>query len=72
MGSVNHLVLRLDAVNASTVDGEPLIAVVRSDEKFDPGAAIGLAIRPDRLVLFQAGTGKALAALSSAGEWQCM
>lgn len=72
MGSVNHLVLRLDGANESTVDGEPLIAVVRSDEKFEQGAAIWLAIRPDRLVLFQRGNGKALTALSSAGEWQCL
>lgn len=62
----------LDGVNESTADGEPLIAVVRSDEKFEQGAAVWLAIRPDRLVLFQARTGKALAALSSAGKWQCM
>jgi multiple sugar transport system ATP-binding protein len=72
MGSVNHLILRLDGVDESTADGEPLVAVVRSDQKFEQGTATWLAIRPDRLMLFQAGAGKALAALSSAGEWQCL
>jgi ABC-type sugar transport system ATPase subunit len=72
MGSVNHLVLRLDGVEDPTMDGEPLIAVVRSNEKFEQGAPTWLKVRPDRLVLFHAGTGRGLAALSSIGEWQCV
>ena len=72
MGSVNHLVLRLDGVDEPTADGEPLIAVVRSNEKFEQGAPTWLAIRPDRLVLFHAGTDRALATVSTSGEWQCV
>jgi sn-glycerol 3-phosphate transport system ATP-binding protein len=72
MGSVNHLVIRLDGVEDPTMDGEPLIAVVRSNEKFEQGAPTWLRVRPDRLVLFHAGNGRALATLSSIGEWQCV
>ena len=70
MGSVNHLVIRLDGVEEPTTDGEPLIAVVRSNKKFEQGAPTWLTVRPDRLVLFHGGTGRAVAALSSIGEWQ--
>jgi multiple sugar transport system ATP-binding protein len=70
MGSVNHIVLRLECTDAATVDGEPFIAVVRSNEDFVQGARTWLTLRPDRLVLFDSETGKALAALSPQREWR--
>ncbi len=65
MGSVNYVVLQFDGVDRSTVDGEPFIAVVRSNEYFEQGSRIGLAIRPDRLMLFRRDTGKSLAGMSN-------
>ena len=72
MGSVNHLIIRLDGAAEPTIDGEPFIAVVRSNEKFEQGAPAWLTIRSDRLVLFDAATGRALAALSDTGTWRCV
>ncbi len=70
MGPVNHLVIRIDGVDEPTVDGEPFIAVVRSNQRFEPGAPVWLAVRPDRLALFQAESGRLLASLSATGEWR--
>jgi multiple sugar transport system ATP-binding protein len=70
MGSVNNIVLRLEGSDAATVDGEPFIAVVRSNEDFVQSARTWLTLRPDRLVLFDGETGKALAALSPQREWR--
>lgn len=70
MGSVNHLIIRFEGMAEPTIDGEPFIAVVRSNEKFEQGAAVWLALHPDHLVLFDAATGTALAALNDAGAWR--
>jgi multiple sugar transport system ATP-binding protein len=63
MGAVSYVVLRFDGIEQATVDGEPFIAVVRSNEYFEQGSHIWLVIRPDRLVLFHPKTGKALAGM---------
>ena len=64
MGSVNNIVLRLDGIDTATADGDPLIAVVTSNESFVPGARTWLTLRPERLVLFAVGTETAFAVLS--------
>ena len=63
MGSVNNIVLRLDGIDSPTVDGDPLMAVVTSNETFAPGARTWLTLRPERLVLFAIGSEAAFAAL---------
>ncbi len=70
MGSVNHIILRLDGAGRASLGDEPLIALVRSNEEFAQGAPTWVALRPDRLVLFDAGTGNALASLSAKREWR--
>jgi ABC-type sugar transport system ATPase subunit len=70
MGSVNHIVLRLDGSDEVTIDDEPFIAVVRSNEEFRQGSATWVALRPDRLVLFNEATGDTIAVLSASREWQ--
>jgi multiple sugar transport system ATP-binding protein len=70
MGSVNHIILRLDGADRASLGDEPLIALVRSNEEFAQGAPTWVALRPDRLVLFDAGTGNALASLSTKREWR--
>jgi multiple sugar transport system ATP-binding protein len=70
MGSVNNVVLRLDGIETATTDGDPLIAVVTSNESFTPGARTWLTLRPERLVLFAVGSEDAFAVLSSARDWQ--
>ena len=70
MGSVNNIVLRLEGVETATVDADPLIAVVTSNESFTPGAKTWLTLRPERLVLFDAGSPAAVAVLSAARDWQ--
>ncbi len=72
MGSVNNVVLRLRSGQQATVDGEPLIAVVTSNETFESGARTWLSLRPERLVLFDAGSEKAIAVLSPNREWQAV
>ncbi len=69
MGSVNHVVLRVDGAGDVTADGDPLIAVVTSNETFEHDAPTWLSLRPDRLVLFAVGAEDAFAVLSSAREW---
>ena len=70
MGSVNHIIMRLDSAGRASLGDEPLIALVRSNEEFAQGAPTWVALRPDRLVLFDTGTGNALASLSAKREWQ--
>jgi ABC-type sugar transport system ATPase subunit len=72
MGSVNHIVLALDGSDEVTVDGEPFIAVARSNEGFADGQPIALSVRPDRLVLFHEESGQTLAVLSPAREWRLL
>lgn len=72
MGSVNHLIIRLDGMAEPSIDGEPFIAVVRSNERFEQGAVVWLTLRPDHLVLFDAATSMALAAFSDTGAWLCV
>jgi ABC-type sugar transport system ATPase subunit len=70
MGSVNNIVLRLEGVETATSDGDPLVAIVTSNESFVAGAQAWLTLRPDRLVLFAVDSGAAIAALSPARRWQ--
>jgi ABC-type sugar transport system ATPase subunit len=70
MGSVNHIVLAIDGSDDVTVDGEPFIAVVRSNEAFSHGEPVTISLRPDRLVLFDEESGRTIAVLSPAREWQ--
>jgi multiple sugar transport system ATP-binding protein len=70
MGSVNHVVLAIDGAHGTTADGEPFIAVVRSNEPYFQGDRIWISVRPDRLVLFERGFGKAVAVLSAKRTWQ--
>ena len=70
MGSVNNIVLRLEGVETATSDGDPLVAIVTSNETFVAGAQAWLTLRPDRLVLFAVDSGAAIAAFSPARRWQ--
>ena len=70
MGSVNNVVLRFEGIEQPTADGDPLIAVVTSNEAFEHGSSTWLTLRPERLVLFTKATGKAFAVLSSKREWR--
>ena len=70
MGSVNHVVLSVDGSDEVTVDGEPFIAVVRSNEGFGHGQPVWLTLRPDRQVLFNEEDGRAIAVLSAARQWK--
>ena len=70
MGSVNHIVVALDGMSQVTLDADPFIAVVRSNEGFPQGAPVWIGVRPDRLVLFEHRSGKALAAVLSGQRWQ--
>jgi multiple sugar transport system ATP-binding protein len=72
LGSINNVVLRLEGVETATSDGDPLVAIVTSNESFVPGARAWLTLRPDRLVLFAVDSGAAIAALSPARQWQCV
>ena len=48
MGSLNHIVIKLEGNGEFTCDGEPFLAVVRSNEAFVQGEAIRVTLRPDR------------------------
>ncbi len=72
MGSVNNVVLRFDGIAQATADGDPLIAVVTSNEAFEHGAKTWLTLRPERLVLFATGSERAFAVLSPKREWQAV
>ncbi len=69
MGSLNHIELTIDGMDGITADGEPFLAVVRSNEDFLHGEPLMISIRPDRLVLFEAATGKTVAALTAERTW---
>jgi multiple sugar transport system ATP-binding protein len=71
MGSVNHVVLRVDRAAEATVDGEPFMAVVRSNEAFTQGSKTWISLRPDRLVLFDPTSGRAVGVLSGERKWRC-
>jgi multiple sugar transport system ATP-binding protein len=70
MGSVNHILVRLDGYPRVTVSGEPLVAVARSNEEFVQGSRIKLSLRPDRLVLFAPHNEESWAVLSSERNWR--
>jgi multiple sugar transport system ATP-binding protein len=70
MGSVNNIVLRLEGIETATTDGDPLIAVVTSNERLVPGAKTWLTMRPERLVLFAVGSETTIAVLSPDRNWQ--
>jgi multiple sugar transport system ATP-binding protein len=72
MGSVNNVVLSTGDAGTSTSDGEPFIAVVRSNEDYYQGNRIWFTIRPDRLVLFDKEAGETVAVLSVDRKWQCV
>ena len=46
--------------------------MVRSNEAFTPGSRTFVTVRPDRLVLFEPASGKALAVLSPERSWICV
>ena len=69
MGSVNHVVLRFDGPGPVTVDDEPFVVVMRSNDPLEHGARVWATLLPDRLVLFDEQSGKALASLSPRREW---
>jgi multiple sugar transport system ATP-binding protein len=71
MGSVNNIVLRLAGDAAATADGEPVIAVVTSNETRQRGEKAWAQLRPERLVLFDKASGNTVAALS-AGRWEAV
>jgi len=64
MGSVNHIVLRFGKDVETTADGEPLIAVVTSSELLQRGEKAWIRLRPERLVLFDKTSERALAILA--------
>jgi multiple sugar transport system ATP-binding protein len=63
MGSVNNIVLRLSSGAEATADGEPVIAVVTSNESRGQGDKAWVRLRPERLVLFDKATGNTVAVL---------
>jgi multiple sugar transport system ATP-binding protein len=64
MGSVNNIVLRLTSGAEATADGEPVVAVVTSNESRERGEKAWVRLRPERLVLFDKATGNTVAVLS--------
>jgi len=72
MGSVNHVVLRFDGLGQATVDDEPFVVVMRSNEPLEQATRVWVTLRPDRLVLFDHHSGKALAGLSPKRGWCCI
>jgi ABC-type sugar transport system ATPase subunit len=71
MGSVNNIVLRFANGVGSTADGEPLIAVVTSNESHERGQKAWIHVRPERLVLFDKETGRTVAVLSK-DRWEAL
>lgn len=71
MGSVNNIVLRFDKGIAPTADGEPLIAVVTSNESRERGERAWVLLRPERLVLFEKSSGRTLAVLAG-DRWEAI
>jgi multiple sugar transport system ATP-binding protein len=64
MGSVNNIVLRLRSGPEATADGEPVVAVVTSNESRERGEKAWVRLRPERLVIFDKATGNTVAVLS--------
>jgi Hydantoinase/oxoprolinase N-terminal region/TOBE domain len=64
MGSVNNIVLRLRSGPEATADGEPVIAVVTSNESRERGEKAWVRLRPERLAIFDKATGNTVAVLS--------
>ncbi len=64
MGSVNNIVLRLSSGAEATADGEPVVAVVTSNESRERGEKAWVRLRPERLVIFDKATGNTVAVLS--------
>jgi multiple sugar transport system ATP-binding protein len=58
MGPVNHVILRLPGVDDVMLGQEALVAIVGAHEEFHAGALVWLTVRPDRLVVFDPGTGR--------------
>jgi hypothetical protein len=56
-------VLRLSSGAEATADGEPVIAVVTSNESRGQGDKAWVRLRPERLVLFDKATGNTVAVL---------
>jgi multiple sugar transport system ATP-binding protein len=71
MGSVNNIVLRLSSGAEATADGEPVIAVVTSNESRGQGDKAWVRLRPERLVLFDKATGNTIAVLSEK-RWEAI
>jgi hypothetical protein len=71
MGSVNNIVLRFDKGIGPTADGEPLIAVVTSNESHERGQKAWILPRPERLVLFDKTSERTLAVLTG-DRWEAI
>jgi multiple sugar transport system ATP-binding protein len=69
MGSVNNIVLRFGKDVEPTVDGEPLIAVVTSNESRQRGEKAWMRLRPERLVLFDKASERTIAILAG-DRWE--
>jgi multiple sugar transport system ATP-binding protein len=71
MGSVNNIVLRLSSGAEATADGEPVVAVVTSNESRERGEKAWVRLRPERLVIFDKATGNTVAVLSDK-RWEAI
>jgi multiple sugar transport system ATP-binding protein len=71
MGSVNNIVLRLSSGAEATADGEPVVAVVTSNESRERGEKAWVRLRPERLVIFDKATGTTVAVLSDK-RWEAI
>jgi hypothetical protein len=59
MGAVNHVVLRPQEPGVVSGDQDLLVAVVGAHEDFPHEAPVWVTVRPERLVVFHAKTGRA-------------
>ena len=71
MGSVNNIVLRLSSGAEATADGEPVVAVVTSNESRERGEKAWVRLRPERLVIFDKASGNTVAVLSDK-RWEAI
>jgi ABC-type sugar transport system ATPase subunit len=58
MGPMNHVILRVQGPQTAVVDQDVLVVVVGAHEEFQHDASVWITVRPDRLVLFDAETGR--------------
>jgi ABC-type sugar transport system ATPase subunit len=58
MGSVNHVILRPQGPPTALVEQDALVAIAGAHEEFQHGAMVWLTVRPDRLVVFDPGSGR--------------